>query len=1516
MYISSKIKILNLVFLATCFFSFEKIYGQVIANFNANNINGCAPLVVQFNDVSSGNPTAWQWNFGNSVSSTQQNPTTVFTNPGTYTITLTASNSTSTNTKTSVAYITVNASPNVLFTASDSGNVCSPKTIQFTNQSTGISNPSYLWNFGDGGTSTLANPSHTYTNPGNYSVTLLISNSNGCSKSLTKQNFINLINKPNSVINASNTSACTAPFSTIFTASSNQTGVSYLWNFGDNTTGLGNTLTHTYNAIGTYTIQLISINTTGCKDTLIMPNYINISNLIPSFSVGNTLCQNTSVNFTNTSTPNGGNCLWNFGDGGTATINNPSHIYSNPGNYTVKLIVQSGSCIDSTTQVINIKPSPTASFTANPTVPCAAPGIVNFTSTSSGTGIISYFWNFGDITTSTNANPTHTYANYNQYTVQLTVTNNFGCSSTVIQNNLINIQAPLDTINLSNTHLCAPYTTSFSLNTNVSSAVVAYNWSFGNGQNSTAANPSTTYTNPGTYTISLSYTLANGCSYTKQKTIVIITTPTASFTASPSTICVGNSVSFTNTSSVATTYTWYFGDGNFSNSINNITHTYVDTGYFTVTLLASNGDCVDTAKQINVVYVNPPKALFTFTLNSCSDRKTIAFTNNSIGATSYLWNFGDGGTSTLTNPIHTYASNGTYQVILKAMNSITGCIHYDTLSVDIFNLNAQFNGTINACKQVICNYSANTNPNYSNYTWYWGDGTYSSNSNNSNYHAYANTGIYSIKLVVTDKYNCKDSIIKTNYVSIYGTNVNFVANTLQGCAPLNVLFNNTSSAALGASFINYKWDFGNGVISNSSNGNTIYNNAGSYAVQLIVTESHNCVDSITKLNYIQVNKPIAKFGVNKVIACNQELIYFSDSSISNGTGLTYNWSFGDGSSASSANPTHAYLQNGLYTVKLKITDNLGCTDSIIKTNFIQINGVKSSFIASDTLASCPPLVVNLTNTSINSTSSLWSFGNNGISTLLNPSIIYTNPGTYTIKLISTNAIGCIDSAFKTIIVNGPTGTFSYTPTQACLPNASVVFTATTNNTQSLLWDFSNGVTATTSGNTTSYTYTYNQIGNYVPKLVMTSGANCIIALIGTDTIRVTKTTAKFGASQLTFCKSGTVIFSDSSSASSGPIANFLWNFGDGTTSNLQNPSHTFTSPGVYTVRLIVLSTVGCADTAYKTITVLQGNNLNFNSNLFLCQGQGKYVSISSNAISINWFPTTGLSCSNCSNPFVNPTSSTNYTIIAVNNNGCIDTAQLLVTVQAKLPDSVDTNKQLCMGDSIQLHAYGGTSYTWSPINFLSNSQISNPWAYPTSNTTYSVAIHQGACTFDTLQITITVNPKPTLIAGTSQTITAGKAVQLSAIGTNINFYSWSPGATLSCATCANPTANPTENTTYYITVSNLFGCKSNDSVIIKIRCEDSQVFLPNTFTPNGDGINDVLAVRGVGISNILSFRIYNRWGQLIFEKYNFAANDYTKGWDGTYLDTPIGNDIFIYTVDAVCITGELLQIKGDVALIK
>ena len=123
--------------------------------------------------------------------------------------------------------------------------------------------------------------------------------------------------------------------------------------------------------------------------------------------------------------------------------------------------------------------------------------------------------------------------------------------------------------------------------------------------------------------------------------------------------------------------------------------------------------------------------------------------------------------------------------------------------------------------------------------------------------------------MISDIYNCKDSVTLANYTTVYGSYVNFTSSTLNGCAPLTVSFTNQSVAALGANIINYAWDYGNTLSGNGINGNTTYPLGGNYSVKLVVTESHNCKDSVVKLNYIQVNKPIPKFSVNKLIACNQ-----------------------------------------------------------------------------------------------------------------------------------------------------------------------------------------------------------------------------------------------------------------------------------------------------------------------------------------------------------------------------------------------------------------------------------------------------------------------------------------------------------------------------------------------------------------------------------------------------------------------------------------------------------------------
>ena len=155
-------------------------------------------------------------------------------------------------------------------------------------------------------------------------------------------------------------------------------------------------------------------------------------------------------------------------------------------------------------------------------------------------------------------------------------------------------------------------------------------------------------------------------------------------------------------------------------------------------------------------------------------------------------------------------------------------------------------------------------------------------------------------------------------------------------------------------------------------------------------------------------------------------------------------------------------------------------DSMTKTAYIKINSPAIGFTMSDTVANCPPLLVNFTNTSSGVSSYVWTFGNGGQSSLANPTALYTYPGVYNIKLIGTTNAGCKDSLTKHVTIYGPTGSFTYTPIAGCNP-VTVNFSATTTNATSLIWDMSNGFTQTTTGNT--YSYTYTQTGKYVPKLL-------------------------------------------------------------------------------------------------------------------------------------------------------------------------------------------------------------------------------------------------------------------------------------------------------------------------------------------------------------------------------------------------------------------------------------------------
>ena len=238
---------------------------------------------------------------------------------------------------------------------------------------------------------------------------------------------------------------------------------------------------------------------------------------------------------------------------------------------------------------------------------------------------------------------------------------------------------------------------------------------------------------------------------------------------------------------------------------------------------------------------------------------------------------------------------------------------------------------------------------------------------------------------------------------------------------------------------------------------------------------------------------------------------------------------------------------------------------------------------------------------------------------------------------------------------------------------------------------------------------------------------------------------------------------------------------------------------------------------------------------------------------------------------------------------------------------------LCEGNGITFYAvYDTLGIRQLMWDFGDNSKIYNRdsilHAYDSSGTfTVKLTASYRICPDSTYEKSVTLKPYPMVDLGpdTLMCPNSNPIVLFDHIPKANTVSWWTTGDTASSIVVYHPGI-------YGIT-ANMDGCITSDSVEVK---KDCYIEMPNTFTPNGDGLNDVFAVRGVGIKNILSFKIYSIWGILLFERTNFSANDYSNGWDGTFNNTPLGNDIFIYTVDAICITGDLIQVKGDIALIK
>jgi gliding motility-associated-like protein len=1588
----------RLLFFVFLLFTQFKLSAQLSANFMADPVSGCSPVIVHFTDQSTGNPTQWRWDLGNGVTSFLQNPSTSYFNAGTYTVKLVIRNAAGADSIIKNQFITVYGSPVVNFQASDSTG-CFPLRVQFTDGSSAISGmiTNRAWDFGDGSTSAQANPSHIYTSAGIFTVTLRVTNSFGCIQTFSKNQYIHTSDGVKAGFTNNIPGNCAAPITINFTNTTTGPGsLLYDWDFGDGAHSTSTSPLHTYTTPGSYTVTLAAVSPQGCSDTIRKVNLISIGTILSQFNSPVSVCTGQSFTIANTTTPIPGGSSWNFGDGTISTQINPVKTYATGGTYTIKLVNNFGGCMDSVSKSIFVKIKSLATFVADDSLACKVPFLVNFTNQSAGSN--TYLWNFGDGATSVTVNPAHTYTAVGSYTVTLIVTNSNGCMDTLVKTAYIKIQLPEIVINDLPQKGCTPLTINPTATVTANEIITTYLWNFGDGGTSNLVNPSHVYNTAGTYDVSLTITTGGGCSTTTVFTNAVRAgnKPHAAFTANPTDICAFRPVNFTDHSTGnVDEWFWNFGDGGTS-IVQNPSYAYSDTGYFNVTLIVSSNGCADTLRINKLVHVLPPIAKFT-TSNDCLDKYRRDFVDQSIGATGWQWVFGDGSSSSLQNPSHVYAIPGTYTVVLTVSNAT--CTHTTTQIIKVVDEIANFDtNNSTSCKGDTTVFKAiNINPaNIANWLWDFGDGATAANPSETT-HVYAVTGTFTITLTVTDILGCVST--KTRSITIYGPAAAFTSVAGACVGQSNIQFTDASTSDGVNALIKWIWNYGDGTIDSTSPPpyHHIYAGAGIYNVSLTVIDNFGCSNSLVKPGGVTIAQPVAAFSSPDTNSCTDKPIRFINASV--GYDLQYSWLFGDGLNSVATDPVHTYNAIGSYTVDLLVTDRYGCKDSVNKPGYINISFPKASFTVSDSIGFCPPLLVNFTNSSLGYSSLDWDFGDGNTSTLVEPSHYYTSPGIYYAMLTVTGPGGCTDNMSKKIEVRGPRGSFVYTPLKGCDP-LTVTFTATTINRISFIWDFSDGNVLPTTDSVV--THTYISPGDYIPKMIITDASGCSVPVVGLDIIKVVGITAGFTLDQSRFCDSGYVNFSNTS-VSNDLINGYQWSFGDGNFSNAQQPSHHYISPGVYDIQLTVNTETGCSDTFIlnDTVTVFESPVItilgdssgcvpaqiafsgqvdrgdvallswswNFNNGqssqlqdppvqIFTIPAAYNIVSVATDehgckdsvvkvinihpvpatdagadalvcrdsfiqlnatgAVTYLWDASSSLSCTSCAGPLAAPADSTMYFVTGTSAFGCTARDSVIIKVRQHFILTVSPEDSICIGGFVHLSATGADQYKWSPSAGLDNAGSSTPTATPGISTLYTVIANDSdRCFADTATVFIKVNPVPSVEAGADLTIVVGSAGQLQATGSpDITGWKWTPGYNLSCVDCPDPKADPRQTTAYSIQVVNSGGCTSQDELTVFVVCNNGNLFVPNTFSPNGNGHNDRFYPRGTGVYKIRLFRVYNRWGEIVFEKTNFDANDAGAGWDGTYKGQKLSPDVYVYTMDVVCENYQLLSFKGDITLLR
>ena len=687
-----------------------------------------------------------------------------------------------------------------------------------------------------------------------------------------------------------------------------------------------------------------------------------------------------------------------------------------------RAVVKSGTCPE-VTQAIPyevVVNSPTiAGFVIGSNTVCAGGngGVVNLVYEN---GDVLYWESSNDnFTTTTNIVNTATdlsYSNLTQTTqyralVRSGVCDPFYSASVEIVVNAKPIPA------FTSTTECKGFNTVFnsSGSTSADGAITNYSWNFGNGSGSISSDPSYIYPAAGFYNVSLTIETDRGCTGSIPLNVQVYPLPLVDFTQAA--VCLGAPMNFSVTSipvTSVTSYDWDFGDGIGTDNVATPSYSYSTAGSFDVELIIeSTNGCIDSiTKQVDIT----APVDVSFICDSVCEGTPSSFINTSVSPGStvqYSWYFGDGSVSPLANPSYTYSDTGTYIVALEAVIGTfpSTCTRVTQDTVVIFEV-PQTNFTYTDVCQVdssVFNSTTVFSEGQNNLTFLWDFDDASIGSTQDIKHKYLLPNTYSVELTASTASGCSSSISKLVSIYYMPTATFTFGNVCLG-NPMN--FANGSNITSGS--LTYEWDFADGSFPSAVNQPVhLYSADNSYDVELIATSNNNCKDTV--IQTITVHPlPVVGFIADPV--CHFNTSMFDDTSSINTSNspaslVSYSWDFGDGSSSTSADPSHNYLNDQTYNVILTVTSNKGCVSQLSQA--VIVNPMPyPNFEVTDACVGAPVLFVNSTQLASGTTSYGWNFGDNNVSIATEPIHYYSVGGFYQVWLVATSGAGCVDSIPK------------------------------------------------------------------------------------------------------------------------------------------------------------------------------------------------------------------------------------------------------------------------------------------------------------------------------------------------------------------------------------------------------------------------------------------------------------------------------------------------------------------------